>query len=98
MNTAHNTVNSEQDIIEQVKQEKAFYLNLLRYLAIISMLFIINYTTLSTISWAIYPAVFWGIAIVIQGLRSVYCSKINNFFSNWENKRIKQKTAQMHRQ
>ncbi len=95
MTTIHNTVNTNQDIIEQVKQEKSFYLNLLRYLAVISMLFIINYMTLSTISWAMYPAIFWGIAIVFQGLKSVYYSQINDFLSNWEAKKIKQKTAQV---
>jgi hypothetical protein len=40
--------------------------NVVAYITVNLLLVIINYTTLSTISWAIFPALFWGIGIVLH--------------------------------
>lgn len=43
-----------------------FYSHLTRYLIVITMLFVINMVTNSGYIWAIWPAMGWGIALLLQ--------------------------------
>ena len=81
-----NNATAEARVIAQVKRIKGFYKNLAYYMCIVTLLFAVNLFTNPAYIWAIWPALGWGIAIVLQGLSAF---DILNFFgSDWEKKQI----------
>ena len=48
---------------------KRFHASLITYFLVISMLFIINFITDPNYLWAFWPAMGWGIGLVIKGLK-----------------------------
>ncbi|WP_373073534.1 2TM domain-containing protein [Zeaxanthinibacter enoshimensis] len=66
--------NQDQDIRYQratrrVKDIKDFYASLLAYCIIIPLLTYINWRTTS-ITWAIFPAIGWGIGLIFHGMNA----------------------------
>lgn len=68
---------------KQVAELKNFYTHLAIYLVVIVFLFFIDYQDKGN-WWVQYPAIGWGIAVVIQGV------SIGIFNSNWEEKKVKE--------
>lgn len=82
-----------QEAERQVKKIKGFYTSLFVYFAVNIFILVVNYRELKpgqTIWHIKYFAlpIFWGIAVVIQGLRTF----MHNFMlgSNWEERKIKE--------
>jgi surface polysaccharide O-acyltransferase-like enzyme len=73
---------------KRMHQLKAFYNNLISYIIVMIFLVVINYFTSPNFWWVIFPALIWGIFVVIQGV-SVY-SKRGLFSKEWEDKKIQE--------
>ena len=54
---------------KQVNKVKRFHASLITYFLVISMLFIINFITDPSYLWAFWPAMGWGIGIILRGLK-----------------------------
>jgi hypothetical protein len=73
---------------KKVEDIKGFYGNLFSYLACIAGLALINLLTSSNYLWFLYPAIGWGIGVVIHFI-SVF--NVLPFLSrDWEEKKIKE--------
>lgn len=73
---------------KKVEDLKAFYGNLTMYIIIISGLAILNLVTYPKYLWFFYPAIGWGIGVVIHGM-SVF-NYMPFLGSNWEEKKIQE--------
>jgi len=67
---------------KQVSILKGFYIHLAIYLAVMILLFYIDYSDRGN-WWVQWPAIGWGIAILVQGL------SVGFFNPTWEEKKIK---------
>lgn len=76
-------------VIAQVKRIKAFNKNLLSYAGVILFLLVINLLTSPDYFWVVWPALGWGIALLIQGLSAH--EVVNVFGSDWEKKQIEKR-------
>src|SRR5690554_4098621 len=83
------TEQQEQQAIEYVRDIKAFYTSVLTYLVIIPFLFFINWMTSPGYIWAWWPAVSWGVGLLLQGLNAYEC--FNLFGPRWEKQRIEKR-------
>lgn len=97
INSVIKTSSLEEDLImdenyvqakNRMHQLKAFYKNLISYVVVMIFLVVINYFTSPNFWWVLFPALIWGIFVIIQGL-SVY-SKRGLFSKEWENKKIQE--------
>jgi len=73
---------------KRVEDMKGFYGNLTMYIIIISGLAILNLVTYPQHLWFLYPAIGWGIGVVIHGM-SVF-NYMPFLGSNWEEKKIQE--------
>ena len=79
----------EQRAIEQVKDIKGFYSNLISFALFIPALFILNWYISPTYYWAWWVVMGWSIGIIAHAL-SIF--EIFNFFgANWEKKQIEKR-------
>ncbi len=88
--TTSNEIRSvaEDEAIAHVQNLKAFYKHLLTYLVVIGFLLIIDLVTSPNTFWVHWPAMGWGIAVALQGLRTY--GKLRFFGKEWEQRQIKQ--------
>ena len=77
------TDKKEKRIRKQVKDLKNFYTHLAVYFAVMVLLFVIDYQDAGN-WWVHYPAIGWGIAVVVQGV------SIGFFSTSWEDKKVKE--------
>lgn len=79
----------EEQTIKYVKDIKDFYSHAINYVCIITVLVIINLVNNPNHLWFIWPALGWGIGIIIHGF-SVF--EVVNFFGpEWEKKQIEKR-------
>ena len=75
--------------IEYVRDLKGFYSHLIKYVLVITLLFIINYITSPTYIWAWWVVLGWGLGILSHAL-AVF--EISSFFGpNWEKKKVEKR-------
>lgn len=80
---------AEQKAIEYVRDIKGFYSHVIKYVVVISILFIINFTTDRSYIWAWWPMLGWGIGVLSHGL-NVF--EVFHFFSPaWEKRQIEKR-------
>ena len=80
---------TEQKAIEYVRDIKGFYSHVVKYVVVISILFIINFTTDRSYIWAWWPMLGWGIGVLSHGL-NVF--EVFHFFSPaWEKRQIEKR-------
>ncbi|MDN3637722.1 2TM domain-containing protein [Simiduia curdlanivorans] len=79
----------ERDAIEYVRDLKGFYSNLTTYILVIGFLFFINLTTSPGNIWAWWPALGWGIGIVVHALNVFEVSDM--FGADWERKQVEKR-------
>lgn len=89
MNNHANITNEEQVVIDQVRAIKSFYSNVIIYLIVVALLFVINYATYSSYIWAWWPALGWGIGIINHGLNAF--EVFNLFGARWEKRQIEKR-------
>ena len=83
--------NDEKLAIRKVQKLKHFYSLLIIYLLVIGLLFTINFVTNSSYIWAIWPAMGWGIGIIIKAFKTFEI--INLFSADWEKNQIKKELS-----
>ncbi len=87
--TTREQTETEQKVIEQVRDIKGFYSHLIKYLVVIILLFIINFLTNPGYLWVWWVALGWGIGIISHGL-NVF-EVFNLFGPKWEKKQIEKR-------
>ena len=73
----------------RVKELKDFYRNLMTYIAVNILLIVINLITNPHRLWFFWVTIFWGIAIVLHGVK-VFILKGKFLGQEWEEKKIKE--------
>jgi len=89
MSSNIHVTEDEQKAFKEVQAIKGFYSHLLRYVLIISLLFVINLVTNPDYLWAFWPALGWGIGLIGHGLRAF--DIFNLFGPQWEKKQIEKR-------
>ncbi|MBT8178077.1 MAG: 2TM domain-containing protein [Flavobacteriaceae bacterium] len=72
---------------KKVEEIRGFYGNLTAYLIVIPVLAWFNYRT-TDFPWVIFPAVGWGLGVILNGLCAFGYSPILG--KNWEERKIKE--------
>jgi transcriptional regulator with XRE-family HTH domain len=87
-NKATLSIEEEKAII-YVRDIKGFYSHLIKYVFVIFILFIINILNSPDYFWVVWPALGWGIGLLLHGL-NVF--EIFNFFGpDWEKRQIEKR-------
>ena len=73
--------------MEYVRDIKSFYTHAIQYGLVMLLLLVINLMTNPDYLWVIWPAMGWGIGLLIHGL-NVF-EVINFFGDDWERRQIK---------
>ena len=80
---------TELRAIEQVRDIKGFYSHAIKYIVVITLLFIINLATDRNYIWAWWPMLGWGLGLLSHGL-NVF--EVFNFFSPaWEKRQVEKR-------
>jgi len=72
--------------LRRVCEIKGFYTHLVQYCAVIMILAVVNLLTYSHHFWVIWPAIGWGIAVLLQGLRAF--DKVPFLNGQWERHQV----------
>ncbi|ATC96442.1 2TM domain-containing protein [Pseudoalteromonas tunicata] len=84
------------EIIKKVQRLRAFYSHVLQYVVVMLLLSILNFIISPDYIWVIWPALGWGIGIVLQGLSTIgLFAKMAIFDSHWEQKQINKRLASL---
>ncbi|THB73881.1 MAG: helix-turn-helix domain-containing protein [Gammaproteobacteria bacterium] len=79
----------ETETLQYVKDIRGFYSHVIKYVVIMTILLAINLLTTPGKLWVIWPALGWGIGLIMHA-SSVY--EIFNFFGpKWERKQFKKR-------
>ena len=79
----------EANALQYVRDIRGFYSHLIKYIVIMTILLIINLLTTPGKLWVIWPALGWGIGVIMHGLSAF---EIGNFFGpKWERKQYKKR-------
>jgi len=79
----------ERAALEYVRDIKSFYINLWSYLIIMAGLLAINLLTNPSYIWVVWPALGWGIGVLMHGL-TVF--EVFPFYSpDWERKKVEKR-------
>ena len=79
----------EQAAMEYVRDIKSFYSHAATYACVMLLLLVINLLTNPGYFWVVWPALGWGIGLVIQGLNTF--EVINLLGDDWERKQIQRR-------
>ncbi len=72
----------------RVQELKGFYTHLTVYFSVIVMLAALDWVTGDGLDWVIYPALGWGVAILIHGWQVLV---LDHFFGKeWEDRKIRE--------
>ena len=74
---------------KRVQELKGFYSNLITYVLINALLIVINLVTSPGSLWFYWVTIFWGIAIVIHGVKT-FVLKGKFLGEDWEQKKIRE--------
>ncbi len=81
-----NMTAEEREAIEYVRDIKGFYNHAIQYLVVMALLLIINVIVSPDYYWVVWPALGWGLGVVLHGLN------VHEVFSlfgpHWEKKQI----------
>jgi transcriptional regulator with XRE-family HTH domain len=89
MNANLDVTREEQKALEYVQGLKGFYGHLGTYILVISGLFLINFLTAPNHIWAKWPAMGWGIGLLIHGIRTF--EVFNLFGPEWEKRQVEKR-------
>ena len=79
----------EEKVMLYVRDIKGFYTHLITYVVVVGCLFALNLIKSPNHLWAIWPALGWGIGVVIHGLNVFEVFSL--FGSNWEKREIEKR-------
>lgn len=78
--------NEEREAMEYVRDIRSFYVHAIQYALIMTGLTLLNLWTSPGFLWVIYPAIGWGIGLIVHGL-SVF-EVFDLFGRDWEKRQI----------
>jgi len=79
----------EREALEYIRDIKSFYINFLTYIIVMAVLLAINLLTGPDYIWVVWPALGWGIGVLMHGL-SVF--ELFSFFgTDWERKQVEKR-------
>ena len=74
--------------LEKVRRMRGFYIHLVTYILINTMLFLLNIMTSPNVLWFYWPLLGWGIGIAMHAF---YVFGFGRWFgSDWKEKKIKE--------
>jgi hypothetical protein len=80
------------EIINEAKRkaslQKTFYSNLVAYIVVNGLLFLVNYLTAPGVWWVLYPVIGWGFMLIIHGIDTLL--KIYQFWNRWESRKTEE--------
>lgn len=79
----------EEEVIEYVKNLKAFHMSWMAFLVVIPGLYILNIFVSPDYLWVIWPALGWGVAIVLQAVTIFGLFGI--FGADWEQRQFEKR-------
>ncbi|MBT3307932.1 MAG: Pr2TM family membrane protein [Gammaproteobacteria bacterium] len=79
----------ERQVIESVRDIKAFYAHLIIYLIMVPTFFVIDLMSSPQLQWAWWPVMGWGIGVASHGL-NVF-EVFNLFGTTWEKEQIEKR-------
>ena len=79
----------EQRAIRQVNALRAYYMQILTYACVITLLGLINFVFFYGFWWVLFPAAGWGAAIIIQSI--CMFSRVSFLGTEWERKEIEKR-------
>lgn len=79
----------ERLAMRQVRRLRAFYGHLATYVVVILMLLAINLLTRPQHLWVVWPALGWGVAVVLQGIKLWGDSRFLG--ADWERREIEKR-------
>lgn len=79
----------EELALAQVQEIKQFYLRLIQYAVVVLILAAVNLTTSPRYYWFLWVALFWGLALVFQGLR--VHDRIPYLNADWERRAVERR-------
>ena len=84
-----NGLNTEEALaLHHVRKLKGFYIHLTQYVVVISALFALNLWQGAPHLWAVWPALGWGIGILVHALRVF---EIHPFGPDWEKRKVEER-------
>lgn len=85
--TATSHVSADEALaLAHVRKIKGFYLHFAQYGLVITFLTVVNLLTSPRYFWAIWPAIGWGIAVALHGLRVF--DKVPFLNGQWEKRQV----------
>lgn len=79
----------ERRVFEQVRKLRSFYGHLISYVIVIAGLFAINLIFLPDYLWAVWPALGWGMGVMVHGLG--LRSRHFLFGPEWEKRQVEKR-------
>ena len=80
---------TEKRAFEEVQKLKEFYGHLITYVLVIAGLFAINLITLPEYIWAKWPAMGWGIGLMVHGVKTF--KPVRLFGPEWEKRQVEKR-------
>lgn len=84
--TGNSTAADEAIAFERVRRIKAYYMQVIRCIVILTMLTAINLVTNPNYIWVIWPALVWIVALALKGLSIFELVPFLN--ADWEKKKV----------
>ena len=82
-----NGVNADEALaLRRVRKIRSFYMHLVQYCAVIIFLTVVNLLTNPHYLWVIWPAVGWGVAVLMHGVRAF--DKVPFLNGEWEKRQV----------
>jgi DNA-binding XRE family transcriptional regulator len=75
--------------LQHVRKVKGFYIGLIQYAVVMAVLLVINMVTTPHRWWVIWPALGWGIAMVMRAVRTFELVPFLN--GDWEKKQVEKR-------
>lgn len=79
----------EEEAFQHVRRLKRFYLHLMQYIAVVSVIAVINYFVSSHYMWVVWMAIGWGSGVLIHGLTVFQPTAI--FGPAWERQQVEKR-------
>jgi transcriptional regulator with XRE-family HTH domain len=81
--------NDEMLALAHVRKLKAFYVHLIQYVLVMTLLLVINLKTSPSYLWVIWPALGWGIGLLSHA--AAIFDLLSFFGANWEKKQVEKR-------
>ena len=86
--TSNSLHTDEALALHHVRRLKGFYIHLTQYVIVITALFALNLWQGTPRLWAVWPALGWGIGILVHALRAF---EIHPFGPDWEKRKVEER-------